>query len=97
MAFELKGTRGSLRVGGRPAVTFGAFTFAVRDESVGGGWRVEAEVRERDGYWLERAKAYDLRLDLTRSSWRFREVPAEAVVVDAATVTITHRGEPEDA
>lgn len=97
MAFSMTGKSGSLRVGGRPALTFADYTFATRDPSVGGGWRLDGRVTARDAYWLERAAEYDLRVDLTRSSWRFRGVPAAAVVADAETVTITHRGEPEDA
>jgi hypothetical protein len=97
MAFTMKGTNGSLRVGGRPAVTLDGFTFAVRDPSVGGGWEVRGRAAAVDAYWLERATAYDLRLDLTRSSWRWRDVPAAAVSLQGDEVVITHEGEPEDA
>lgn len=97
MAFEMKGRNGSLRVGGRPALTLDGFSFAVRDPSVGGGWEVRGRVAAKDAYWLERATAYDLRLDLTRSSWRWRDIPSAAVVLDGDEVTIIHEGEPDDA
>ncbi len=97
MGFTMTGVAGSLRVGGRPAVTLDGFTFSVRDPSMGGGWLVEGHASAVDAYWLERAERYDLRLDLTRSSWRWRDVPAEAVVLDGEKVTISHTGEPDDA
>jgi hypothetical protein len=93
----MTGTAASLRVGGRSALTLDRFTFATRDPSVGGGWRVDGHVAARDDYWLERAATYDLRLALTRSSWRWRSIPAAAVVLDGEDVTITHTGEPDDA
>lgn len=97
MAFSMTGTTASLRVGGRPALTLDRFTFATRDASMGGGWRVDGHVAARDDYWLERATEYDLRLALTRSSWRWRRVPAAAVSISGEDVTITHTGEPDDA
>jgi hypothetical protein len=96
MAFTMTGRNGSLRVGGRPALTLDWFTFSVRDPSMGGGWLVEGRVAAKDAYWLERAAAYDLRLDLSRSVWRWRDVPAASVVLDGEKVTISHQGEPED-
>ena len=97
MAFTMRGTAGALRVGGRPALTLDRFTFATRDPSMGGGWRLDGHITERDDYWLERAAAFDLRLDLSRSVWRWRNVPAAAVSVSGEDVTITHTGEPDDA
>lgn len=97
MAFSMTGQTAALRVGGRPALTLDRFTFATRDPSMGGGWRLDGHVAEKDDYWLERAQAFDLRLDLTKSSWRWRSVPAGAVVLDGDAVTITHTGEPDDA
>jgi hypothetical protein len=97
MAFSLAGKTGALRVGGRPALTLDGWSLKTREQADGGGWRLEGHASARDDYWLARAGAYDLRLELTRSAWRWRDVPAAAVVVDGAEVTITHAGEPEDA
>jgi hypothetical protein len=97
MTFALKGRTGTLRAGGRPALVFEAFEFATRDPSMGGGWQLDARVVTKDDYWLGRDAPMELRLDLTNSRWRFRDVPREAVVFDGDAVTITHHGDPEDA
>jgi len=97
MAFAFTGKTGALRVGGRPAVVLDSWRLATRADADGGGWRLEGHAAAADAYWLARATAYDLRLDATRSAWRWRDVPAAAVVVDGEAVTITHAGEPEDA
>lgn len=94
MAFEMTGRRATLRVGGRPALALDRFTFATRDPSMGGGWRLDGHVAARDDYWLGQAETFDLRVDLARSSWRWT-VPAAAVVVDGETATITGEGEPQ--
>jgi hypothetical protein len=97
MAFAMTGKTGALRVGGRPALTLDGWSLKTREPADGGGWRLEGHASARDDYWLERAAEYDLRLDLTRQSWRWRGVPATALLVDGDAVTITHEGEPEDA
>ena len=97
MAFAMTGKTGALRVGGRPALTLDTWSLTTREQADGGGWRLEGHASAKDDYWLERAAAFDLRLDLTKSSWRWRAVPATAVSFDGDAVTITHEGEPEDA
>jgi hypothetical protein len=97
MAFAMTGKTGALRVGGRPALTLDTWSLTTREQADGGGWRLEGHASAKDDYWLERAAAFDLRLDLTKSVWRWRGVPAAALLVDGDAVTITHEGEPEDA
>jgi hypothetical protein len=97
MAFAMAGRTGALRVGGRPAAVLSGWKLTTREAADGGGWRLEAAASAQDAYWLERATAFEVRLDVSRSVWRWRDVPAAAVSVAGAEVTIIHEGEPDDA
>jgi hypothetical protein len=97
MAFAMAGRTGALRVGGRPAAVLSGWKLTTREEADGGGWRLEAAASAQDAYWLERATAFEVRLDVSRSVWRWRDVPAAAVSVAGDEVTIIHEGEPDDA
>ncbi len=95
MAFVAKGQSGSLRVGGRAAASLGEWTFTAGQEGQdGGAWRVTAAVAAADPYWLDRGGPYELRLTLSKSTWRWRTVQAS---VDQQSATITGTGDPEDA
>lgn len=99
MGFSLAGLGGVLKVGYRPAVSLGRFTFSQVDPTMGGGYRIDGTITAVDDYWLEQAEVVDITLDLRKSRWRFRQVPMAAVTVDrgANTVTVRTHQQPEDA
>lgn len=90
MSFKASGTTGSLRVGGREAAALGTWVFTPTD---GGAWKVTAAVVERDEHWLTSGHPLELRLNLSKDTWRFRDVQATVTAVDA---TITGTTPPEE-
>jgi len=87
------GTSAQVRVGYKVAADLGAWTLDILGESFGAdNWEITADVLRADGYWLDHGNGFELRLQLARSWWCWRDVTVERF---GDRVTIRGQGKPD--
>lgn len=89
MPFVVTGASGSLRVGGRVAATLTHWEARSGEQDT----TITARLEEKDDYWLDSGGPYELRLVLSRSTWRWRNV---SPALDATTLTARVTTPPEE-
>lgn len=95
MGFTASGTTGTLRIGGRQAAGLGQWSLRAAEPAPGEpeGYVLIAPLTETDPYWLDTGGPFELRLTLSRSVWRWRNV---APTLDATTLTARLTSPPEE-
>lgn len=70
------GQSGELRTGYQVAAQLGPWAIDLAEVMLGDapGWTCSARIIKTDAYWLEHGEAFDLRLDVGRVQWRWRNV-----------------------
>ena len=87
-----RGLAGRLLAGYHVAAHLGAWDLAIGDDAMlDGDWRLTAEVRRTDPYWLGHGSAFGLELALGPACWRWRDVAVEP----GASITVRGHGPPQ--
>lgn len=87
------GTRAQVRVGYQVAADLGAWALDLLGTGFGTDeWEITADVLRADGYWLDHGDGFEVRLQLARSWWCWRDVAIER---SGDRVMIRGKGKPE--
>jgi len=82
---QMTGQSGQLRAGGRVAANLGRWSMRDSDDT----WTLECQPVEVNDYWLDNGTSFELRLDVGRRIWRWRDVTV------SGRLTIHAVGRPE--
>lgn len=89
MPFDLNGTRGELRAGGRWVATLSNILCHV---SPADAMSASGVIEKRDDYWLAHGSRYALVLIVGKRLWQWRDV---TITVDGDRVTVAGQGRPD--